>query len=99
MGDLIADAQRWKEASLGSTAGMGFFRTLTTYLDGIRKVTAADVQRVFDEALRFSHPGTRLILNFYSSLWSPVFTVAKWLGLRGRMPASNWLSRCACIKV
>ncbi len=53
---------------------------------------AADVQRLFDEALRFSHPGTRLILNFYSSLWTPILTVAKWLGLRGRTTPSNRLS-------
>lgn len=53
---------------------------------------AADVQRLFDEALKVAHPGTRLILNFYSSLWSPILTVATALGLRGRTPASNWLS-------
>jgi len=53
---------------------------------------AADVQRMFDEALKVAHPGTRLILNFYSSLWSPILTVAKALGLRGRTPPSNWLS-------
>jgi SAM-dependent methyltransferase len=53
---------------------------------------AADVQRMFDEALRYAHPGTRLILNFYSALWSPVVTAATALGLRRRTPPSNWLS-------
>lgn len=53
---------------------------------------AADVQRLFDEALKVAHPGTRLILNFYSSLWSPILTAATALGLRARSPASNWLS-------
>ena len=53
---------------------------------------AADVQRMFDEALKVAHPGTRLILNFYSALWSPILAAATALGVRGRTPPSNWLS-------
>ena len=53
---------------------------------------AADVQQIFEQALKFAHPGTRLILNFYSYLWRPVLTAATWLGLRNRSPESNWLT-------
>jgi hypothetical protein len=53
---------------------------------------AADVQRLFDEALKVAHPGTRLILNFYSTLWSPILFACTAVGLRARSPASNWLS-------
>ena len=54
---------------------------------------AADVQRIFEQALKYAQPGTRLILNFYSHLWRPALTAATWLGLRNRPPESNWLTR------
>jgi len=54
---------------------------------------AADVQRIFERLKRVSHPGTRLILNFYSSLWRPVIWLGTLAGLRNRQPESNWLSR------
>jgi SAM-dependent methyltransferase len=53
---------------------------------------AADVQQVFEQALKVAHPGTRLILNFYSYLWSPVLSLATWLRIRNAAPGSNWLT-------
>ena len=52
---------------------------------------AADVQRIFERALAVSHPGTRLICNFYSALWRPVLGAATMLGIRGHAPQGNWL--------
>jgi SAM-dependent methyltransferase len=53
---------------------------------------AADVQQLFARLQTVAHPGTRLILNFYSSLWRPVMALATMLGLRKTAPESNWLS-------
>ena len=53
---------------------------------------AADVQRLFERAQTVSKPSTRLILNYHSNLWSPLFTLAEWLGLREQGPPSNWLA-------
>lgn len=54
---------------------------------------AADVQRIFERALAVSHPGTRLLCNFYSALWRPILKLATMMGLRGRAPQGNWLDR------
>jgi SAM-dependent methyltransferase len=54
--------------------------------------SAADVQRLFNRLHRVSHPGTRLLLNYHSSLWRPFFVLAQWLGLRRRGPDHNWLA-------
>ncbi|MBV8376374.1 MAG: class I SAM-dependent methyltransferase [Verrucomicrobia bacterium] len=54
---------------------------------------AADVQRMFERLRSVSHPETRLIVNYYSSLWRPVIWLGDSIGLRSRQPESNWLSR------
>jgi len=51
-----------------------------------------DVQRILEQLHHFSTPHTRLILNFYSSLWRPILTLATWFGLKSRQPEANWLS-------
>ena len=53
---------------------------------------AADVQTLLSAALKHSHSGTRLILNFFSSLWRPFINLATILGMRHKSPTSNWLS-------
>lgn len=53
---------------------------------------AADVQQLLAQLHRVSHANTRLILNFHSSLWRPVFALARLLGLRSADPQSNWLA-------
>ena len=50
------------------------------------------VQALLSALHRVSHPGTRLIANFHSSLWRPVFALARGLGLRQPAPTSNWLA-------
>ena len=53
---------------------------------------AADVQQLLNALQRVSHPETRLIANFHSSLWRPMFAVAETLGIRRPSPLSNWLA-------
>jgi SAM-dependent methyltransferase len=53
---------------------------------------AADVQKILENVHSFSHGGTRLILNFHSSLWRPLLGLGTALGLRAAHPPCNWLS-------
>jgi len=53
---------------------------------------AADVQRVFERLHAVSHPGTRVIVNYPSALWRPLFALARSLGLKASAPQSNWLT-------
>ncbi len=53
---------------------------------------AADVQRLLERLHRVSHADTRLVFNYYSSLWRPVLAVAGWLGLRSPQPENSWIS-------
>lgn len=53
---------------------------------------AADVQQLLARLHPVSHPNTRLVFNYYSSLWRPFLALAEWLGLRSRQPQSSWIS-------
>jgi len=53
---------------------------------------AADAQLLLEQLHRVTHADTRLILNFFSSLWRPVLRAASFLGLRAAQPQSSWLS-------
>jgi ubiquinone/menaquinone biosynthesis C-methylase UbiE len=51
-----------------------------------------DVQKAFEVALRHSHPNTRIVLNFFNSLWKPVLSFSERLGLKAPTQQQNWLS-------
>ncbi len=51
-----------------------------------------DVQHVLERVRNLSHPGTRLILNFYNNLWRVPLGFAKLLGLGAEVLAQNWFS-------
>jgi SAM-dependent methyltransferase len=53
---------------------------------------AIDVQQLLERAQTVAHAETRLIVNFHSNLWHPVFALAGWCGLRDRTLQSNWLA-------
>lgn len=53
---------------------------------------AADVQQIFERLHAVSHERTRLILNFHSGLWRPLWSLGSMLGLRAAHPPCNWLS-------
>ena len=52
----------------------------------------ADVQKVLEQARRCSHANTRLVVNFFNTLWRPVLAVAEKLKLKAPTFAQNWLS-------
>ncbi|MBW7895663.1 MAG: glycosyltransferase [Opitutaceae bacterium] len=60
---------------------------------------AADVQQLLARLHGVSHEDTRLIVNFYSSLWRPLLALARWLGLRSNQPLSSWLSRADVVNL
>ena len=53
---------------------------------------AADVQQILGRLHRVSHPGTRLVVNYPSALWRPIYALARGLGLKSVDPQSNWLT-------
>jgi SAM-dependent methyltransferase len=53
---------------------------------------AADVQRLLERLHIVSHARTRLIVNFQNTLWRPLLTVAKWLGMKAPQPQNSWLA-------
>ncbi len=53
---------------------------------------AADVQCIMERLRTVSHARTRLIVNFYNTLWRPVLSLATALGLKREQPPTNWLS-------
>lgn len=52
----------------------------------------ADAQQLFNQLHRVSQERTRIVLNFYSSLWRPAVALAGWIGLRAPQPPSSWLT-------
>ncbi|OWV72996.1 glycosyl transferase [Rhizobium sp. N122] len=51
-----------------------------------------DIQSMFAQARALCSQETRLVLTYYSSMWRPLATLASKLGLRRRVPESNWLA-------
>jgi ubiquinone/menaquinone biosynthesis C-methylase UbiE len=52
----------------------------------------ADVQHVLEKLREYTHPQTRLVMNFFSHLWHPVLAWAETAGWKGATPQQNWLS-------
>ena len=53
---------------------------------------AADVQLLLGQLHQVTHADTRLIINYYSALWRPMFAFAALTGLRAPQPQYSWLS-------
>jgi SAM-dependent methyltransferase len=53
---------------------------------------AGDVQAMLEAALTAAREDTRLVLNFYNTLWKPLLSLGTALGLRVRHPQQSWLS-------
>ena len=51
-----------------------------------------DVQSLLARLHEFSHPNTRLVINFFSNLWRPVLAAAESLGEKSPGPPQNWLA-------
>lgn len=52
-----------------------------------------DIQDFFIALRAMCHPGTRIIVDSYSSLWEPVLKITQKLGLRRPTEFKNWISR------
>jgi SAM-dependent methyltransferase len=53
---------------------------------------AADVQRLFERLHTVSHSQTRLIVNFQNTVWRPLLSLARQLGLKATQPQNSWLA-------
>ena len=53
---------------------------------------AADVQRLLERLHAVAHADTRLIVNFQNTLWRPVLSLARGLGLKAPQPQNSWLA-------
>lgn len=53
---------------------------------------AADVQQLLEKLHAVAHPNTRLVFNYFSSLWRPVLSLATLLGVKRGQPQSSWLA-------
>jgi len=51
-----------------------------------------DIQGLLGSLHKMCHRETRLVLTYYSSLWRPFANLASKLGLRRKLPESNWLA-------
>lgn len=51
-----------------------------------------DIQHVFEEVRKCCHANTKVIVQYYNTLWSPVIKFAEWIGLKHKTPHQNWLS-------
>ncbi len=51
-----------------------------------------DIQLVFEQLRKVCHPGTKVIVQFYNSLWEPLIKFAEIIGFKKKSPLQNWLN-------
>lgn len=51
-----------------------------------------DIQNVFEQVKKVCHPNTKVIVQFYNSLWEPAIKFAELVGLKKKTPLQNWLN-------
>lgn len=51
-----------------------------------------DIEHVFEEVKKVCHPNTKVIVQYYNSLWEPVIRFAELTGLKKKTPVQNWLN-------
>jgi SAM-dependent methyltransferase len=49
-----------------------------------------DIRLVFERIRTVCHPGTRILVNWYSKAWQPILGAAERLGLKYPQPLLNW---------
>ncbi len=49
-----------------------------------------DIRGAFERLAALSHPGTRVVIHWYSRLWQPVVHLLERLGLKCPLPFLNW---------
>src|SRR5688572_7114292 len=91
---IEAAQKRLPEAEFFSQAGelLSLEETFDVIIISDTLNLAADVQRLFERLHSVSHPQTRLIVNFQNTLWRPLLSFARWLGLKAPQPQNSWLA-------
>jgi SAM-dependent methyltransferase len=51
----------------------------------------SDIQQVLEQVMTCCHPYTKVVVQYYNSLWEPAIRLAEWIGLKQRTPSQNWL--------
>ena len=51
-----------------------------------------DIQVVFEQVQKVCHPNTKIIVQYYNSLWEPALKFAELIGLKTKTPTQNWLN-------
>lgn len=51
-----------------------------------------DVQNVFEQVNKLCHANTKVIVQYYNSLWEPMLKFAEAIGLKTKTPLQNWLN-------
>ncbi len=52
----------------------------------------SDIQQVFEEVKKCCHANTKIIVQYYNSVWEPMIKLAEFTGLKKKTPTQNWLS-------
>jgi ubiquinone/menaquinone biosynthesis C-methylase UbiE len=78
---LLMDANT---IQLGKTYDLIIISNLIGFVD--------DIQHVFEEVKKCCHPNTKVIVQYYNSIWEPLIKLSETLGLKQKTPTQNWLS-------
>jgi ubiquinone/menaquinone biosynthesis C-methylase UbiE len=78
---MLMDANK---IELGQTFDLILISNLIGFVD--------DIQNVFEQIKKCSHPNTKIIVQYYNSFWEPVIKFSEAIGLKERTPWQNWLS-------
>jgi SAM-dependent methyltransferase len=79
------------EVQAGETLDLGG-RTFDYIIISDTLNMVADVQQLLERLHTAAHHETRIVINFHNSLWRPLLSVCRGLGLARRAPQSSWLS-------
>lgn len=51
-----------------------------------------DIEHVFEQVRKVCHPNTKVIVQYYNSLWEPVIKFVELIGIKKKTPLQNWLN-------
>lgn len=91
---IAAARQRVPDAEFFASAGelLEIERTFDVIVVSDTLNLAADVQRLLERLHAVAHADTRLILNFQNTLWRPLLSLARAVGLKASQPQNSWLA-------
>lgn len=78
---LVMDAN---DISLNQTYDLIVVSNLIGFVD--------DIQQVFEQLRKCCHENTKIIVQYYNSIWEPLIKLAEGIGLKQKTPTQNWLS-------